>query len=293
MKDDTPPKKPIRLSGKIDTSGVVNVHWKLGPEPDLLGYLVYYANAPDHVFTPVSEDFLADSTFADSVSLRTLTKKIYYRVVAFDKNRNPSPPSDILELKKPDKLPPVPAVFSDFRVTDSTVYMNWAPSTSSDLVSQVLYRREKGSEWLEYGKFDNKTKDFVDKEVKKQTWYEYSLVSVDDAGLQSEKSFPLNVRVYDSGIRQNIENFTAIIAPDGKTVQLSWKYPKRNDLRFILYRSFNNSGLLTYRALSPGESSFTDLSVRQGAYEYALKAVYVDGGESLLTKPIKINVDFK
>jgi fibronectin type 3 domain-containing protein len=290
MKDDTPPIKPTGVSGKIDTTGIASIQWKLGLEPDLLGYLVYYANAPDHAFTPLSKDFVVDTTFTDSVSLRTLTKNIYYKIVAFDKNRNPSPYSDILELKKPDKLPPVPAVFADFRVSDTTVYMTWAPSTSTDLSSQLLYRREKGGEWKEYTKFDSKTDRFTDKGIKKQAWYEYSLVSVDDTGLQSEMSFPLNVRVYDSGVRQQIENFTAKVAPDGKTIQLSWKYPAGTDFRFMLYRSYNNSGLITYKAIPAGEQSFIDQLVKQGEYEYALKAVYADGGESLLLKTNKINL---
>ncbi|MBC7919964.1 MAG: hypothetical protein H7Z75_02645 [Ferruginibacter sp.] len=288
MKDTIPPRQPTGLSGLIDTTGIVRLRWTLGKEPDLYGYLVYYANAADHQFTPVTQDFLVDSTFTDSISLRTLTEKIYYRIVAFDKNRNPSPYSEVLELKKPDKVPPVPAVFTDFRVTDTTVTMNWAPSSSTDLASQILYRREKEGDWVEYGKLNKTQNAFVDKTVKKQTWYEYSLVAVDDAGLVSEQSFPLHVRVYDSGVRKKIEAFSAVESPDGKAIVLSWRYPVK-ECRLVIYRAFNDGGLLTYQSIPSEEVSFVDTRIRKGNYAYAIKAIYEDGGESPLTKPVQVN----
>jgi fibronectin type 3 domain-containing protein len=289
MVDTLAPRKPLGLQGKIDTTGIVTLHWNLGKEPDLMGYLVYVANAADHTFAPVTPDFVADSTFSDSITLRSLTEKIYYRIVAFDKNRNPSPHSQILELKKPDKIPPVPAVFTGFQVTDTTVVMNWAPSSSVDLASQILYRREKGGEWLEYSKLTKAQNSYVDKKVKKQTWYEYSLVAVDDAGLVSEKSYPLNVRVYDSGVRKKIEGLSAIKSPDGKGIVLLWNYPVSEDCRLVIYRSFNNGGLLAYQSVPVDKASFVDKSIQKGSYAYAIKAVYKDGGESPLTKPVQIS----
>ncbi|MEO8474423.1 MAG: hypothetical protein ABI477_19630 [Chryseolinea sp.] len=291
MKDSLPPGKPTGLTGKIDTTGIVKLHWKLGKELDLYGYLVYYANAKDHAFTPISTDFVADSTFTDSVSLRTLTEKIYYRIVAFDKNRNPSKSSDILELKKPDKNPPVAAVFTGFQVTDTTVVMNWAPSSSADLTSQLLYRRVingTDSAWIEYARLDKGVKDFTDRKVKKLTRYEYSIVAIDDAGLRSQKSFPLSVRVYDSGVRKKIEGFSANKSADGKAIVLSWNYKVKDEFRFVVYRSFNKGDLLTYKSVAASDASFSDKNVQTGEYEYAIKAVYQDGGESPLSKPVKI-----
>jgi uncharacterized protein len=291
MKDSLPPRKPTGLAGTIDTTGIVKLHWKLGKEPDLYGYMVYYANAKDHTFTPISTDFVVDSTFTDSISLRTLTEKIYYRIAAFDKNRNPSPYSDILELQKPDKVPPVPAVITGFQVTDTSVVMNWTPSSSTDLASQILYRRTinaADSAWVEYARLDKKLNRFTDRKVKKRTQYEYSLVAVDDAGLRSEKSFPLSARVYDSGIRQKIEGLSAIKGPDGKSIVLLWNYPVKENLRFVVYRSFNQGGLLTYRSVTGDKASFSDRTLQPGEYTYAIKAVYQDGGESPLTTPVKI-----
>jgi len=239
------------------------------------------ANAADHTFSPRSPGLLADTTFTDSLSLQTLNEHVYYRVVAFDKNRNPSVYSDQLELRKPDKVPPIPSVFLDFRVSDTTVGMRWVPSTSHDAVAQLLYRRTRGdSAWTEYARLDKTTSTFTDKKVSRQTWYEYTLVAVDDAGLRSARSFPLNVRVSDSGVRKKINAFAAKTAAEG--VQLSWQYPVSEGVRYQLYRSYNGSGLLMYKSLPAANLSFTDKGLLKGKYEYALKAVYPDGGESPL-----------
>lgn len=290
MTDTLPPAKPVGLNGKIDTTGVVSVSWKLGKERDLMGYLVYFANAKDHAFNPLTKDFLVDSIFTTKLSLNTLTEKIYYRVVAFDKNRNPSPYSDILELKKPDKIAPVAPVFTGFVVSDTTVHLEWAPSSSQDVVSQTLYRKEVGTDnWIEVSKFDTTVTSFTDTTVQKLMRYEYSLMALDDDGNRSAFSFPLNVRIYDSGMRKKIESFSARRDANG-AVSLAWKYAVKGDYHFLVYRSFNDSGLQMYEQIPGDKSSIADTNLTKGIYEYAIKAIYKDGGQSPLIKSNRIEV---
>ena len=250
MTDTLPPAKPMGLSGNVDSTGIVHIKWRLGKETDLMGYLVYTANDPSHTFTPVSQDFVVDTTFTDSTAIASLTKHVYYKVVAFDKNRNPSKYSDALELKRPDKVPPVAPLFNDFLVSDTSVVLNWVTSSSDDVVSQILYRREHGGEWKEYMKIDMNKNSFTDSKVNKQTWYEYCLEAIDDAGLHSQKSFPLNVRVYDSGKRPELSEFKVSKSQDGKSLILSWKYSAKGDYWFVLYRSMDGKEMMTYKNLS-------------------------------------------
>jgi uncharacterized protein len=286
--DTIPPAKPYGLSGKIDTTGIVHIKWQMGKEPDLLGYMVYYANDASHTFTPVSKDFVVDTTFTDSITLKTLTKHIYYKVAAFDKHRNPSPFSDALELKRPDKVPPVAPVFNNFLVTDTSVVLKWVTSSSKDVVSQILFRKEKGKTWEQYVKLAMNVNSYIDHKVKKHDWYEYSLVAVDDAGLHSEKSFPMNVRIYDSGQRPKIENFNVKKATDGKSLELTWKYPEKGDYWFVIYRSIDGHDLMTYKNIPSSQLYFNDTGLKKGIYQYSIKAVYKDGGESQQEKSGKI-----
>ncbi|HEY5748085.1 MAG TPA: fibronectin type III domain-containing protein [Chryseolinea sp.] len=290
MTDTLAPAKPVGLLGKIDTTGIVHVKWTLGKERDLMGYLVYRANAKDHKFVPITKNFIADSTFTDSLSLKTLTEKIYYRIVAFDKNKNPSAYSDMLELKKPDKVAPVAPVFIKFVVSDTTVALSWVASNSADATTQTLYRREPGGVWTEVARLKKDSTRFTDTKVKKLTWYEYTLIANDDDGNRSERSFPLKVRVYDSGMRQKIEGFLAKVNTDKKSVGLSWKYPATGDYYFLVYRSVNGSGLEMYQQVAGDKYAFADTNVPKGTYEYAVKAIYRDGGQSLITKNMKVEI---
>ncbi len=73
---------------------------------DIRGFNVFYSNKPDHEFSLLTKTPLTDTVFRDTISLKTLTKKIYYKVVAVDYNSNYSKFSQILELKRPDVVPP-------------------------------------------------------------------------------------------------------------------------------------------------------------------------------------------
>lgn len=290
MKDESAPIKPKGLKGSIDSMGVVKIEWDKNTEPDLLGYMVYKANAADHVFTPVTPDFLADEFFADSTTLRTLTKKIYYRVVAFDKSRRASPYSEILELKKPDRVPPVSPVFDDFSVSDSTAMLHWVPSSSEDVKTQILYRKEEGenTEWRELTRLDAFKNTYIDKTVLPHHIYNYTLVAVDDSKLISEKSFSIQVKPYDSGIRRGVQNLRATKTMDGKQILLAWNVNPNTAHRVLIYRKINQSGLVLVEGLPSTASQFIDKSAQTGQFQYALKVLYKDGGESVLGDLVSI-----
>jgi uncharacterized protein len=288
MTDTIPPAKPQGLSGKIDTTGIVTLQWKLGFEPDLLGYLIYSANAPDHDFSPVSENFVVDSLFTDSISLNTLTKNIYYKIIAFDKNRNPSEASDILELKKPDFIAPVPPVITDFAVSDTTVWIHWNLSSSADVIKQIIFRKEHSSDWQELAQLDSLTVTYLDTIVERLTTYEYALRVMDEDGNLSEMSFPVTARVYDSGIRQAIINLNAIPDENEMAVNLSWSYEESEGVHFVIYRSVNASGFEMYDQ-SAG-LKLIDRNLDKGVYEYAVKAFHKDGGQSPLTAPVRVEI---
>jgi hypothetical protein len=89
--------------------------------PHLLGYRVLWANDSTHEFSSRTNEIWMDTTFVDTVSLNTLTRNVYYRIVAVDTRYHHSAPSDILELVRPDVVPPVAPIFTDVYVTETSV----------------------------------------------------------------------------------------------------------------------------------------------------------------------------
>jgi fibronectin type 3 domain-containing protein len=286
--DNTPPSKPVGLKGNIDRRGAVRLSWKPGKENDIEGYRIYRANAADHVFNPISST-IPDTAFQDTITLNTLTKHIYYKIIAVDRNKNNSDYSDVLELKRPDIIPPTAPVINDFKSGDKSMEIHWAFSNSEDVVKQILYRRVKDQDWKIIAQLTQKINIYRDTLVERNNWYEYSLEAVDDAGLHSDKSFPLNVKVYDSGVRPGVQNFSVNKNSDGKSLQLTWKYVEKGDYWFVIYRSVDGSDLMTLINLKADQHSFSDTNLKNGIYQYYIKTVYKDGGESPSVKSAAIN----
>lgn len=287
--DDVPPVQPVGLTGRINDKGVVTLSWKPGKEGDIEGYRIYRANAKDHTFNPMSSTIM-DTIFMDTVTLQTLTKHIYYKIVAVDRNKNNSVYSQTLELKRPDKIPPSTPAFNDFTSGEKWVDMRWAISSSKDVVKQVLNRRRKGEDWHVLTQLSAEISAYRDTLVSRNTWYEYALEAVDDSGLRSEKSFPLNVKVYDSGVRPGVKDVMVRKSDNGKSVVLTWKYISNVQCHVVIYRAVNNAPLEMYQSAAIAEMSFIDLNIHNGKYQYAIKVMYDDGGESELSKTASIEI---
>ncbi|MDA3953468.1 MAG: hypothetical protein PF485_07460, partial [Bacteroidales bacterium] len=290
MKDNDPPAKPLGLQGDIDTTGVVKLWWPKGEEPDLNGYRVYYSNHKTGEFYPLTGT-IRDTTFSDFINLRTLDELIYYRIVAVDMNLNNSKYSDILELRKPDKVKPVAPVFKTYKVTDTSVYVSWIPSSSKDAVKQILYKREPEKEWQAYKEFENDIITFTDNQVSKEKIYEYSLVAIDDAGLASEHSKFLVIRIYNTGVQTQVSNFKAELADDEKSVILAWEYDESSDCTFLIYRAYNGGGLQMFASANKGSKQYIDKNIAlKGTYTYAIKAINKNGNKSTLSDNVKVEI---
>ncbi|HXD77564.1 MAG TPA: hypothetical protein VN616_07135, partial [Puia sp.] len=88
LTDTTAPAAPLRVTGSIDSAGVVNLHWAANREPDLKGYKVYFAYGAGDQFEEVGGDLVTDTSFIDAVSTRSLNRRIWYSVVAVDNSNN-------------------------------------------------------------------------------------------------------------------------------------------------------------------------------------------------------------
>ncbi len=289
--DSIPPAAPVGLVGQIDSTGLVTISWKRGSEPDLDGYLVFFANSPDHEFSQLTHEPLRDTVFQDTITLKTLTKKIYYRVVARDYNANHSGFSQILELERPDVVPPSAAVMDHYKITEKGIELHWIPSSSEDLSHTVLYRLEEKKQWREVATFrvsDNRNTFTDTTALIPGQVYRYSLISFDEAGLQSRRSVPISIRWIDLKSKLPVENIFAKADPSQKKIVVEWNYPVKGEYRFIVYRAVNGSSFNSYRSIQGNLTSFSDSDVKSGnTYEYSVGVVFKDGRKAPFGKVIK------
>lgn len=302
MVDSLPPAKPLGLKGVIDTNGVVTLTWNKNKERDVMGYRVYRTNSTEkgYEFIQVTKAELPkENKFIDTINVRTLTREVFYKVVAVDRNFNNSDFSDELLLKRPDLLPPVAPVFSNLFVTDTAVYLEWNPSTSWDVKSHQLFRRVlPDTVWKPIGGILSRdSKSYTDRDVKKKITYEYSLQATDSTGLKSDFSVPMNARPYDNGVRQGVTNLQIKTDTLKKIATLTWSYPQNKSgekMRFIIYRSIGSSPLTQYTAVTGEKREWIDNEATKGGkYEYAVKVVFSQsGGESSVSQSVTANMGY-
>jgi hypothetical protein len=245
LTDSIPPASPVIASAKIDSLGKIIIKLKPNIEKDFMGYQLQKANAKEHDFSVVAETFkdsLGRATFTlkDSTTLNTLTKKIYYKVIAFDTHFNQSVPSSIIELKKRDTIPPVSPLIKDFMINDTSVVIFYANSSSEDVVKNYVLRRETGKTRFDtlFVNANNLVSKFTDLKIVGGKQYEYAMIAKDDSGMYSKVSRSIQLKTLLNNKIPTPE-VMAIYSTESKKIDFSFKVDERSKnkkLMIELYR---------------------------------------------------------
>lgn len=89
-RDSFPPARPDGLVS-VGSEGAISLIWTPNTEPDLAGYIVLRAVAPDTDMVPLTPEPIADTNFRDTVPAGS---RVSYAVQAVDKAGNRSAPSN-------------------------------------------------------------------------------------------------------------------------------------------------------------------------------------------------------
>ena len=281
--DSIPPSKPVGLVAKIDKNGNVRLVWRKNSESDVKGYIVFSANQKDHIFTSLVKRPLPDTIFKDNIQLKTLTEKIYYQVKAVDKNDNTSMVSDILEVSKPDIVPPSAPIFDGFDIKPNGVLLKWVASASKDVVRHIIYRKESNQATFdELGSVEkNATFSFLDNTVQANKSYDYMISAEDDAGLQAQCPKILTVKIPEYKARTGVQGFVVQYDNIKKVVNINWQNPTATGAFVVLYRADNGGAFLTLIAPPKGSTQYQDKTAKPKInYEYTSRVFYADGKSS-------------
>lgn len=289
LEDSIPPAAPDSLAGAISDSGQVLLHWKANTEEDLYGYRVFRANEPEAEFVQVTREAALKNEFRDTIEVKTLTKYVYYKIVALDKHYNPSEFSAILQLKRPDVVPPVPPVFTDARADKNGIILEWQPSTSEDVVQhQVL--RSIDTVWSVIHTFNvpDTVHTVTDSSATPGVKYRYCIAAIDDSQLKSTSKV-LSMQRTDLGVITGNYTFKAFIDRDSKCILLKWQVPV-GITRIWMYRFSEGGPMRLYKTLSADVHDFkdTDLLINT-PYRYKLKMQRQTDGAALFTEEILVN----
>lgn len=296
--DTIPPAKPELLSATIDSTGKAVLSWKLNSEKDLWGYRIFWANFRDQEFSLLNATPILDSMYQDSVNLFFGTDQVFYKIAAYDERNNMSEYSEIVELIKPDLVPPSEAHINDIKSTSDSVTIYWQPSPSKDVVAYQLFRRVLNDEienWTLIQKIDTsivETTIIDTKDLMIGNTYAYTIVAFDKSGL---KSVPC--KVYSVKVKAKVEEFQPIESFDyvyddqSGEVQLKWSLKDNGKLKHVLiYKGNSEYKMSKYKFIQGSDTAFTDHVEDGKDYFYFIKPLYDEQMEDYKSEVVALRL---
>ena len=290
--DSFPPAPPTGLKAMIDTTGLVTLSWKRGPEEDILGYRIFRSNFASEEFGQMTKSPVNDTVYSETIKLKNLSRKIYYKIAVIDKNFNQSEFSDVVLLLKPDIMPPTSPLFKAPKSKKEGAQLEWINSSSKDVVKHVLYRRKANDKnWTTVAVFPltDSVQLFIDKQITPKLLYEYTMLAVDSSNNESNPCKSVFVRKIDTGVRPAIEEIKTSVDEVNKQIEIRWEYPYENVKNYIVYRGKGEDPIRYYQ-FAPGDKfKFIDKKVIINTeYKYRIKARFTDGSESAFSEEVLV-----
>ena len=283
--DSVAPVKPVGLTGTIDTLGVVKLTWQANLEPDLRGYKIFRADRPNQEFTMLNKYSVDKPEYTDTINVTTFAKNVYYRIAALDQRYNQSDYSEVLKLKRPDKIPPTSPVIDSYEQRQDGIALKWIKSSSSDVAKEILYRKimGNGSDLWEkiYETETDTTAYYLDTKIEPGGNYYYTLVAVDQSGLESPPSPPLALDVVGTLLRPAVKGLYTRADRDNKLIRLYWRYKESDVLEFLIYKKKKGGKFILFRTAGVDDRQLIDNELDINTiYDYGIKAVFKDGSTS-------------
>ncbi len=296
-KDITPPQRPVGLVASFEKTGMGLITWEANKEKDLKGYKVFIRYSDNEDWVQITEYPVKDNYLFDVRQLKSLTRKVYYSVIAVDISGNLSDYSEAVEAVLPDIVPPVAPLLSDYTLYEGKLMLEYIPSSSDDVKVHNFYKKKEGGEWelvKSYTPSDivNNRINIIDETIARNVHYTFVLEAEDEAGLATvSKELPIILRGLEP---ENIKiSLLANVDSKTKNVNLSWNQPELKHHKkyyFVLYKKAGDANWQAVDSFNQGVGTGIDYKVKAGvAYEYKI-AVFVSGVDLGQSQPIKVEV---
>ena len=285
--DSIPPVVPLGLTGICDLNGRIELRWLKNREEDVKGYRVFRSRVHGAEYIQVTVEPASDTIYYDTVDLHTLSKKMYYRILAVDNRGNRSSLSAKTLVKLTDIIPPVPPRITGYQLDKATVKISWKKSSSQDVVKIRLFKENVDSiTMVKEIPFSDGLTSYSDSTFSNGL-VSYFLTAVDSSGNESVKSnvIQLDARVISKANDIKL-SITANRAMGGRV--LKWGSGSGNEV-FRLYKAKDKEPITLYKVFGWDVGEFSDdLLEVNSKYHYRLQVLYDNGGTSVFSNEIDI-----
>lgn len=285
--DSIPPSIPSGLKAIIDTSGVVTLSWNPNTERDFFGYKVFQALKEGEDLVPLTDSVWFSNTFLDKLNLNLLNRKVWYGISALDKHYNQSAVSALIEVKKPSRIPPSPAVITRYEIKGDSLQLYWVNSTDGDVKIHSLHRKGPDDEFfvklIEYS--GQSRTSYTDVALQGGKSYAYYIQVQNEAELVTI-SEPLELSISaKSEFKKEIARLFAYSQKEQKRIQVVWDDQLSDVVEYQLYRAPNGQPLVSWQSVNPLQKGVYDTEVSAGeVYEYGIVAVLKSGRYSAMKR---------
>jgi hypothetical protein len=293
--DLVPPLPPENLVGTIDENGILTLVWDHSLSKDVTGYWVYYGHDSSDLFVPAFDFPIDVNTFKDTIPMVSMNERIYYYVLAQDDNYNKSEIGDIIEIERPDNVPPLAPFLNHPIATDSAIILSWTKSGSDDVIAYELLKRpyNEAAEWVVIDTIlQDSNRVYFDTDCEFEQQYEYSIRVQDDANLYSPNAHPFSASLLYDFNKIQVNEFTITYDEEKKLMNLDWTFnppsrypPGAGDYLFYLYKSYGGEPVEALIRLDKDTVKYEDREIEQGAlHNYGIMVVFDSGASSALSE---------
>ncbi|MCC7297274.1 MAG: hypothetical protein IT244_02980 [Bacteroidia bacterium] len=226
--DSIPPESPNIVYSQIDSLGIVILRWRKNPERDHLGYQIYRSNSRFTEFSNISPQWIADTTFQDTLDINWQRDSIYYYVLGSDLRYNQSKASLPIALKLPSFfVPDAPIIFQLTQQKPGLIL--GCVGSNADVLHYEIYKKEGKFDWILYKTLPgNLKKEFNDTDVHiaKNLNYSYKIRAKNSHGTYSKFSPEMGIITEGSQTLESISGFKIWIDSATRKTYFSWNKPK-------------------------------------------------------------------
>ncbi|MEM6320103.1 MAG: hypothetical protein AAF960_20690, partial [Bacteroidota bacterium] len=208
---------------------------------------------------------------------------------------------EIVEIERPDFVPPMTPHLNPTVSTDSAIIVSWARSGSEDVVLYEVLKRTVGDTIWEvlHTVYQDTNRVYFDTTCEMDRHYEYSVRVMDDAENYSEHAFPFSGSLRYDFDKIAIQNLQVVLDESGTVAQLQWEFqpppklpPNANSYSFFVFKSEGRAAVKSFAQLDGQTFQFIDEKVQAGVlHNYAVMVVYDSGASSSLSEVKSILIE--
>lgn len=262
--DSVPPAIPQGLAGHMDTLGIVYLTWNPNTDTDIHGYRLYRGMTKTEELIPLTDLAIRETYYTDSVSINNLNNTVYYALTSLDERYNQSEQSEIIEVLKPNTLPPpAPLITRALPVRGKNI-LEWEVGKDVFLSGFIVMRRasdEKGP-LTTFRVEGSTTTRYEDSNIDSGKSYLYHVIACSVGNLYSPPSHPVKIKSLQDSLENSLVKFHIEALSEG--IAIKWNVLENEVISVTLYKLDISGTRFLYRENLPASGELLDQEVLQG-----------------------------